>query len=140
MKFTFFAVIFFASNLGWSQGYGMSGGRILRKIDAEAMRLLDEVQEKLKIIQEPAVIRCGDANGAKCEFTLLCEKIRTNRNAEVLYQNSDGKILPNFSLVAARRGVDQCRNSVSEREPKSPEKIVDESVRAYQVKRGKLLT
>lgn len=115
----------------------MTGG--VRQVDLETVRLLENMQSRLKAAQEPNQVRCGMAEDSRCEFTLLCDKLRPNRNAEVLYRNSEGKVLVNLPLIGLRNAVDQCRNSVSDKEAKDPIKILDDQMRDYAMRRKQFL-
>lgn len=131
--------IILVSSYSFGQGMMMGAESGKRKVDAETIQLLESVQAKLKNVQGAQVTQCEDANGKSCDFTLICNLLKANRNSEVLYQNPEGKVLPNLPLIEGRMAIDYCRNSVSKEEPKDSQQIMNEQVREYAAKRKDFL-
>lgn len=139
MKLLFLIPCFLGSIYSSAQGLGFGMSQMTRQVDKETIRQLEQIQSKLKTASSPGAVRCEVPEGTTCDFTILCDLLRKNRNAEVLYQNPAGKVLANIPLIYSRQKADQCRNSVSTEEPKDPQKVFSENMRDYAAKRKEFL-
>ena len=84
----------------------------------EAVQLLEKVQNDIKKQTLIKTIKCDAAN-EKCQFTMICDKLRVNRNSKVLYKNKFGQSIPNYQLLNLLENVDQCKSTLIDQEPDS---------------------
>lgn len=118
-------------------GMGMVGSG--RQVDLEVIQMVEKLQTDLQKAEAPQSVRCEVAPGTKCQFTILCDQLRPNRNAEVLYRNPEGEVLHNLSLYQLQGGVDQCRFSITDKDIKNPMQAVEELQKGYLLRRKAFL-
>lgn len=123
------------SVLGFAQG---SWDAQSAQVDQETIDLLEKLQKDLKISPSTSQLDCGANSADKCDFTFICNKLRSNRNSKALYQNSKGQVIPNYKLLYLQETVDQCRNTVSS-STSAPTNSVSDSLLVYLKERKSLL-
>lgn len=105
-----FLICTLSFNISFAQGIGVP---LTRQVDQETINLLETLQKDIKTTPNTTQMDCITNTGEKCDFMLMCNKFRPNRNSKALYKNPDGQIIPNYKLLYLQDTVDQCKNSIS---------------------------
>ena len=108
-------ISFLPFNYVQAQGFGFSDPR---QVDFETIKLLEKIQDDLKKSPATLELNCKSNSAVTCDFMLMCDKLRANRNSKALYKNGKGEVIPNYKLLYLQETVDQCRNNVSASESK----------------------
>lgn len=97
-------------------GFAQVATNTSNQANAEAISLIEKLQKDLQMAPAASTLDCASNPSEKCDFMLVCNKLRANRNAAALYQNKNGEFIPNYKLFSLQQSVDQCRSSISNKD------------------------